>query len=357
MKKLLILLLTVCLTFCVACGNPDPENPTIIIPPFSPSAPSDSGSSGSSGSLPNIDPPADLTPNQTPSDGAYANMYRIKISLGQAQDGRYTEKIVEKEYIRPESDTSKYPVNKDLYPYIAPESSTPKEVYDTPFAYDYTESTREKILNNYNLIADFNANKLIEKAHTFIRYIYCQTDGDLLLSVTYDTSTIYQTDYVDANVSGGYVIRAYVTIEKRNSTGPIMGVYNFVNETLNAALKDPINDGTGRTYTGTLMQYFCNGALGGYVTVKGANRDTTKYNYEAVSGESDLYYQIDKTTGVKIQSRLNGPFFITPISSEIGIAQGNGFWADIYIGVPLVDTLPMEQVWTQLTTDNTWYLY
>ncbi len=362
MKKILIFLLVIITAFSVACG-PVPTDPTdppdLGIPPFNPSGPSPSGSNPSGSTPPSDLPPTTPPAEQPPAQGGHNNVFQIKITLGEDGNGKYQNKVAEKTLINVKQDTSAYPSNKDKFAFIT--DFTPKDIYEKPFSYEYVDKSASEIESMQKLVLDFQLDTLIAKTQNFIRYIYVQTQGDILLSVSFDSSCVYQTNYVNDIVVGGYVIRAYVSIEKRGSTGPIMEEFNSVNALLNAEL--PAIDETGNNYTSTLMNYFNNGSRNAnrYVvdeSYKTKYPSLEKYNYQEVPNKAGHYYLVDKANNNYYHQRLTQHFFINPITQESGISVGNGFWADIFIGIPIGgDTASPSSTWTSLITQNGWGQY
>lgn len=313
MKKLLIFIMILSMLALVACstpGNTDPDwewNPST--PSGSPSGSSPSGSSPS-GSLPSGSLPSGSAPSGSSPSVYNEEMFMIKATIKEGSDGKYNEQDVTKSYVRPVSDSALLPSNASSYPYIS--NAIDKSIYEIAPAYEFKSKTTAELDSFLGQIA-FNSNAIAEKTMNFIRYIYVQSEGKLLLSVTFDTSAVYQTgNKEDTLITGGYVLRAYIKVEKCTLTG-----YENLNSFLYADLYD------GDTLVGDMTSYF---------------------------------------------NKYINPFVITPITKDNSLKEGDGVWADIFVGVPLADnnSLPVKgpdgkikyvTIWEYITTINDWSKY
>ncbi len=275
MKKLVVVLLVFVMLFTVACA-PEPELPNF--PDFNPDAAPEPGPSGSS---PSGTEPSE--PNYVVVGDKYNDdMYSIKITLKE-KDGKMVEKSVVKTWRKPI--TEDIPSNSSVYPYVS--DFVPTDIYELPLSYAQDEQTEKEDL--LSIFADLNASSIEERIVNFIRYIYVLTDGELLLSVSYDTSAIYQTKSVaNSLVTGGYVMRAYIKAEKCTLTQD----YPTFNSVFYATAKLQINNPNEYSLT----EWFSKRLFGG-----------------------------------------SYPFVTTPVSQN-NLSEGAGFWADVFIGMPLVET-------------------
>ncbi|MBR7110349.1 MAG: hypothetical protein IKC83_00585 [Clostridia bacterium] len=274
MKKLIIVLLVFVMLFTVACA-PEPEVPDF--PDFDPETTPEPGPSGTnpSGTVPS-------EPNYVVVGDKYNDdMYSITITLKE-KDGKMVEKSVVKTWRKPI--TENIPSNSSVYPYVS--DFVPTATYELPLAYAQDEQTPKEDL--LSIFAEQNATSIEERVVNFIRYIYVLTDGKLLLSVSYDTSAIYQTKSIaNTLVTGGYVMRAYIKAEKCT----LAQDYTTFNSVFYATAKLVQNNPNEYSYT----EWFSKRMFGSY------------------------------------------PFVTTPVSQN-NLSEGAGYWADVFIGMPLVET-------------------
>lgn len=338
MKKVLIVLLVVAMLFTLACApeselppfpdltpsgtptpgpsNPSGSNPSGSVPsnpsgtpsgtvPSDPSGtPSGSVPSDPSGSVPS-DPsdtivlPTPILPG-TPSVGTSADKYVVTISL-KDNGGKMTGKDIVKTNIAPI--TTNLPSNASSFPYIS--NFTPKEMYELPFAYNKGSGTSLNSL--LGIVSETNALSIEERVANFVRYIYCLSDGQLLLSVSYDTSAIYQTNTTASYplVNGGISIRMYISAKQCSLDATAFPTfYSFLYSTYD-----------GLTGGKSLVEYFSKDFVG-----------------------------------------TANPFIVTPITQN-DLSQGAGFWADVFIGMPLTDGVNGSALWNFLCTGNGWKNY
>lgn len=302
MKKVLIFLIVLSILCLAACSAPE-ELPEWD---FSPSTPSGTPSGSNSGSTPSgsqpttsaVAPAPDMT--KVLEEKYNEEMVMTKVSIKEGASGKYTEKDKTEYFVRPVSNSDNLPSNSSKFPYVS--AALDKSVYELTPAYglkDKNPSELESLLGQIS----YNLSSIEDKAINFIRYIYVQSEGKLLLSITMDTSAIYQVDDQGDLISGGYVMRAYVKIEKCTLTG-----YNNLYSFLYSDLYDD-----SQTKLGNLTSYFCE-ELGNY------------------------------------------SFVITPVSQDNTLTEGSGIWADIFVGIPLLDN-SHSAIWSMLTTSKGWDQY
>lgn len=350
MKKVLIVLLSIVMLFTLACApeteppffpeltpsgsitpgpsNPSGSNPSGTTPSYpsgSPSGTTPSDPSGTpSGTIPS-DPsgtPSGTVPSDpsgtipsdpsgtislpsgtlpgTPSVGTANDKYVVTISL-KDNGGKMTGKDIVKTNIAPI--TTDLPSNASSFPYIS--NFTPKDMYELPFAYNKGSGTSLNSL--LGIVAETNALSIEERVLNFVRYIYCLSEGKLLLSVSYDTSAIYQTNTTPGYplVNGGISIRMFISAKQCSldaTTFPTF--YSFLYSTYD-----------GLTEGQSLVEYFSKDFVG-----------------------------------------TANPFIVTPITQN-DLAQGAGFWADVFIGMPLTDGVNGSALWNHLCTGGGWNNY
>ena len=287
MKKLIIFLLVFVMLFTVACepGETPPSFPDITPGGTPTPGPSGSTPSGSnpSGSTPSGSNPSGTVPS-IPSGSTSeitSNYYTVTISLSE-QNGKMTKKNILKSEVTPL--TTNLPLNANSYPFVSP--SVPKNIYELPFSYNFDAQTSTDSL--LTMFASYNASSIEERVANFIRYIYCMTDGKLLISVTYDTSAIYQTKSSQDNelITGGFVMRARIKAEKCTLDSSY--------STFNSVFYATAPFGT----TNTVYSY-------------------TKF-----------------FSNVLVKSY---PFVFTPITTN-NLSEGAECWGDVFIGMPLLET-------------------
>ena len=142
--------------------------------------------------------------------------YTTTLSLSPDENGKMVVRTSTRTYVNVITNSATRPSNWDDFMYIS--SAMPKDIYEVD--YQYTLGRKSNVGSPGNSTTPFD---LVErgtswinlKLFDFIRYVYLQTEGKVLLSVTYDTSFNYQTN----DFGGGIAIRAKMTVVDSNLIG------------------------------------------------------------------------------------------------------------------------------------------